>query len=221
MPAAAEHWLSMTVAQASADVSGVEREVRPRTSIRRAAAALVEHRAPILAAVALLAIVLGAAFHIAGQPQTGDAIWEGAVVLLAAELAAEVGRTVIVDRHMGVDTIALVAMVGCLALGEELAGVVVGLMFTGGATLEDLASTRARRELTALIQRAPKVAQLRVGDGLREVPVEQVGVGDVLVVRTGEVVPVDGTVVSSEAVLDTSTLSGESLPVTIGRGCRF
>ena len=95
---------------------------------------------------------------------------------------------------------------------------IVGLMFSGGATLEDIASTRARRELTALIQRAPKVAQLRVGDQLEQVPVERVQTGDVVVVRTGEVVPVDGTVVGDEAVVDTSTLSGEPLPVTIGPG---
>jgi heavy metal translocating P-type ATPase len=208
----------MTVAQAAAGASGVKRDSRPRTCVRRIGAALIEHRAPILAAVALLAICVGGVLHIAGRPATGDAVWQGAVALLAAELAAEVGRTVIVDRHMGVDTIALVAMLGSLALGQELAGAVVGLMFTGGATLEDLASTRARRELTALIQRAPKVTQLRVGEQFEEVPVEQVQVGDVVLVRTGDVVPVDGTVVSNEAVLDTSTLSGESLPVTVSRG---
>jgi cation transport ATPase len=127
------------------------------------------------------------------------------VALLSVELAFEVARTVVVDRHMGVDTIALVAMVGSLVLGQELAGVVVGLMFSGGAALEDVASTRARRELTALVQRAPKVAQRLVGDRLEQVPVEQVQTGERVVVRTGEVVPVDGTVMSGEAVVDTST----------------
>ena len=81
------------------------------------------------------------------------------------------GRTVVVEHSLGVDTIALVAMVGALALGEELAGVVIGLMFSGGAALEAIASRRARRELTALVQRAPKTAQLHVGDGLEEVAV--------------------------------------------------
>ncbi len=70
------------------------------------------------------------------------------------------------------DTIALVAMVGALALGEELAGAVIGLMFSGGSSLEVIASRRARRELTALIQRAPKVAQVRVGERLEEVTVD-------------------------------------------------
>ncbi len=167
---------------------------------------------------ALVALTAGGLAHVTGASAAGDAIWRGAVALLAAELAIEVARTVVVEHHMGVDTIALVAMVGSLALGEELAGLIVGIMFTGGSTLEDLASTRARRELTALVQRAPKVAQLRVDDRVQEVPAEQVGVGDVIVVRTGEVVPVDGTVLSGEAVVDTSTLSGEPLPETIARG---
>ncbi len=95
----------------------------------------------------------------------------------------EVGRSIVVEHSLGVDAIALVAMVGALALGEELAGVVIGLMFSGGAALESVASRRARRELTALIQRAPKVAQLRVGDRLEEVAVERVQIGDVVVVR--------------------------------------
>ena len=160
---------------------------------RRAARWLVVHRARILASVAALSILVGGALYLSGEDAAATDVWAAAVVVLAAELAFEVGRTVIVDHHMGVDTIALVAMVGALALGEEFAGVIIGLMFSGGQTLEDVASTRARRELTALVQRAPKVAQLRVGDRLEQVPVAQVEAGDVVVVRTGEVVPVDGT----------------------------
>jgi heavy metal translocating P-type ATPase len=179
---------------------------------------LVEHRARVLAAIAALSMVVGGLLHLAGQGAAGNDVWRAAVALLAAELAFEVGRTVIVAHHMGVDTIALVAMVGSLLLGQELAGVIVGLMFSGGAALEDVASTRARRELTALIQRAPKVAQLRIGDRLEQVPIAEVQTGDVVVVRTGEVIPVDGTVVGGEAVVDTSTLSGEPLPVTIAAG---
>jgi len=156
--------------------------------------------------------------HLAGAGSAGDTVWRAAVALLAADLTYEVGRTVIVDHHLGVDTIALVAMVGALALGELLAGAVIGLMFSGGAALEATASARARRELTALVQRAPKVAQLREGSALREVPVETVQAGDVVAVRAGEVIPVDGTVVSQEAVVDTSTLTGEPLPVSLRAG---
>src|SRR5690348_18487123 len=146
--------------------------------------ALVEYRARILAAIAALAIVTGGVLTLAGAPDAGQMVWRASVALLAVDLSFEVGRTVIVDRHLGVDTIALVAMVGALALGEELAGAVIGLMFKIGAALEAAASRRARRELTALVQRAPTVTHVRVDSTLREVAVDSVKTGDVVVVRT-------------------------------------
>jgi heavy metal translocating P-type ATPase len=181
---------------------------------------LVERRAQILASIAVGALVVGGLLYAVGEGGTAQVVWRATVALLAAELTVEVGRTIAVEHSFGVDTIALVAMVGALALGQELAGVVIGLMFSGGASLEAIASGRARRELTALVQRAPKVAQLRADGDLRVVPVNDVRIGDVLLVRTGEVVPVDGTVISAEAVVDTSTLSGEPLPETLGQGMR-
>jgi heavy metal translocating P-type ATPase len=179
---------------------------------------VLDHRAQLLAGVAVTAIAAGGLLHLLGADEAGHQVWRAAVALLAAELAVEVARTVIVDHHLGVDTIALVAMVGALALDEELAGAVIGLMFTGGAALEAAASRRARRELTRLVERAPRVARLHVGDRLEEVAVDAVVPGDVVLVRAGEVIPVDGTVVSAEAVVDTSTLSGEPLPVVLRAG---
>jgi len=179
---------------------------------------VVEHRAQILASIAVAALVVGGLLYAVGSGDAAQQVWRATVALLAAELAVEVGRTVLVEHSLGVDTIALVAMVGSLALQQELAGVVIGLMFSGGASLEAIASRRARRELTALVQRAPKVAQLRIGERLQEVSVEEVKVGDVVLVRTGEVIPVDGTMVSAEAVIDTSTLTGEPLPATVQGG---
>src|SRR4051812_38827411 len=192
------------------DVSEPRSRLGRRT--RAALSRLAESRAQVLAALAFMAIVAGFALHLAGAAAAGHQVWRAAVALLAVELTFEVGRTVIVDHHLGVDTIALVAMVGALALGEELAGAVIGLMFTGGAAPETLASRRARRELTQVVERAPRVAQLRLPDGIAEVNIDQVRPGDTVLVRTGEVVPVDGVVASEEAVLDTSTLSGEPLP---------
>ena len=179
---------------------------------------LGEHRSRLLAGLALVSLVVGGALHLAGAGRAGDDVWRVAIVVLAAELLAEVVHTVFVNRRMGVDTIALVAMIGCLALGEYLAGIIVGLMFSGGGALEDWAASRAKRELTELIERAPKVAQLRRGDTVEEVPVDEVQAGDVVLVRVGEVVPVDGKLVSAEAVLNTSTLSGEPLPETVTTG---
>ncbi|MGZ6623380.1 MAG: heavy metal translocating P-type ATPase [Solirubrobacteraceae bacterium] len=208
----------MNSARASPLAAAGELGKRGRHPLRERFAWLVEHRAQILASIAVAALVVGGVLYAVGEGATAQLVWRATVALLAAELAVEVGRTVVVEHSLGVDTIALVAMVGSLALNQELAGLVIGLMFSGGASLEAIASRRARRELTALVQRAPKVAQLRVDARLQEVPVEQVQAGDVVLVRTGEVVPVDGTVLTAEAVIDTSTLTGEPLPETVRRG---
>jgi len=78
----------------------------------RAGRWVIEHRARVLTGVALVALVSGAVATLAGAGEAGEAIWGAATALLAAELAFEVFHTIVRDRHMGVDTIALVAMVG-------------------------------------------------------------------------------------------------------------
>ena len=100
---------------------------------------LLEHRAQILASIAVTAIAIGGVLYLLGAGDAGQAVWGAAVALLAAELTFEVVRTVITEHSLGVDTIALIAMLGALALGQELAGAVIGLMFTGGASLEAVA----------------------------------------------------------------------------------
>lgn len=103
-------------------------------------------------------------------------------------------------------------------LGEYLAGAIVALMLTGGASLEHFAVARARRDLSALVRRAPRGAHRRVGPDLVDVDIEEVGLGDLLVVKPGEVVPADGIVASSTAVLDESALTGEARSVAIEPG---
>ena len=121
-------------------------------------------------------------------------------------------------RDVGVDAIALVSMAGALALGEYLAGAVVALMLAGGNALEESANRRARRELTALVERAPRSALVRRGEELVEVPVGEVVADELVLIRAGEVIPVDGMVISEEAIVDESALTGEPLPVTVHRG---
>jgi heavy metal translocating P-type ATPase len=171
----------------------------------------------LLAAGVFVAIGVGGLLHLLSEPRAGDAVWAIATVVVLVPLAWSVGRSVL-HGDVGVDAIALVAMAASLALGEYLAGAVVGLMLAGGNALEDSAAGRARRELKSLVGRAPRVAYRRVGDRVEEVPVEALAVGDHVLVRQGEVVPVDGLVMSGEAVLDESALSGEALPVSYKPG---
>jgi hypothetical protein len=95
---------------------------------------LIDRRARILTGIALAALVAGGVAALAGEGELADVIWGAATAVLAAELAVEVAHTIVFDRHMGVDTIALVAMVGALALDQQLAGIVVGLPPARGAS---------------------------------------------------------------------------------------
>jgi len=193
---------------------------RARFSRERLAAplgALRARSARLVALAALAGLVAGVALLSVGDREPADWLWAAATALLLGPLTLSVVRSLL-RRDVGVDAIALVSMAGALALGEYLAGAVVGLMLAGGNALEEAANRRARRELTALVERAPRSALVRRGNELVEVPVDAVGAGERVLVRAGEVVPVDGMVESDEAIVDESALTGEPLPVTVRRG---
>ncbi len=115
-------------------------------------------------------------------------------------------------RQPSVDVIAVLALAGALAVGEAFAGAMITVMLASGQLLEARADARARRELSLLIERAPRTARRHDESGLVEVPVDHVLRGDRLLVGTGEVVPVDGRLVSP-GILDEAALTGEPLPV--------
>src|SRR6516225_9448843 len=108
-------------------------------------------------------------------------------------------------------------MSAALALGQPLAGAVVALMYSGGNVLEDIAVARAEHDLRALVDRAPREAHRRVDDHIEEVAISAVGIGDRLLVRGGEIIPVDGVVDTNAAAVDESALTGETIPVVKAR----
>ncbi|EHR61888.1 heavy metal translocating P-type ATPase [Saccharomonospora cyanea NA-134] len=131
----------------------------------------------------------------------------GALVPSVARVVADLRR-----RRYGADLLAVLALAGTLAVGEYLAGAVVALMVATGQVLEAAAARRAARDLSGLLERAPRQAHRRAAGGLVTVPVDEVGVDDEVVVLSGEIVPVDGTL-RAEGVLDESALTGEPEPV--------
>ncbi|HEX5760081.1 MAG TPA: heavy metal translocating P-type ATPase, partial [Thermoanaerobaculia bacterium] len=156
-----------------------------------------------LAATALLGIAGGGAAFAFGAGAVAEALWAATTLLVLVPLVLSVVRD-LRRGEAGVDLIALLAMGGSLVLGEYLAGAVIALMMAGGQALEGWAGARARRELSALLARAPRVAH-RYEDGLlTSPPLSEVRPGDLLLVKPGEVVPVDGLVEGEPAALDES-----------------
>jgi len=175
----------------------------------------------MLLGISAAAVMAGLGVRLAGHPGWADWIWLlGSVPVLLAVLVG-IARAV-VRGEAGLDLIALLSMTGAMALGEYLTGAVIGLMLASGRSLEDFAEARARREMSALLARAPRNANRYEAGRLVQVPVGSLAPGDRLLVRPGEAVPTDGTVISAVAVLDESALTGEPLPVrrTAGEGVR-
>lgn len=118
-------------------------------------------------------------------------------------------------RHgtYGVDILAATAIVTSVVLGEYWAGMIIVLMLTGGEALEDYAENRAKSELSALLEQAPKKAHVVKGRKTIDVAVKAVNIGDKILIKPGEVVPVDGVILEGDSSFDESSLTGESLPV--------
>ena len=172
----------------------------------------------VLVGIALLGLVIGLWLWWRGYPaDLSKLAWTfGTLPVLAALL----GQIIASLRRgdVGLDVVAALSMSAALIFGETLAGNVVALMYAGGQLLESFAEGRARREMTALLGRVAYSA-MRYRDGaLEEVPIGIIRQGDRLLIRQGDVVPVDGHVADGAAVLDLSALTGESIPESLSRG---
>jgi heavy metal translocating P-type ATPase len=170
-----------------------------------------------LVSIAITGLAAGILAYLVGRPYIADLCWTLATAPVVAGLAVSIVRDFLAGR-LGVDAIALVSMSAALALGRPLAGAVVALMYSGGNVLEDIAVTRAERDLRSLVDRAPREAHRRIGERIEDVPIGEVASGDQLLVRAGEVIPVDGIVTSQMATIDESALTGEPIPVIKPRG---
>ncbi len=164
---------------------------------------------PLFVVVGLL---LGAIFYFTGNPLLANRVL--AAVLFIGSLPFIKDMVVsIFHKEFGIDLIAAVGILSSLVIGEYLAGCVILLMLSGGKALEVYALSRARKELSELLSRAPTKAHRKVGEKIEDIPVDDIAIHDVVVVKPGEIVPADGIVLSGKSMVDESALTGESLPV--------
>lgn len=167
---------------------------------------------PVLVALTVAALAGGGVAWLAGWRSVADGCWIVGTVL--AVVPAVVWVLAALRRgRIGVDLIAVLSLVGTLLVHEYLAGALVAVMLAGGRALDAAATRRASHDLRALLERAPRFARRRAGARVAVIPLDDVAVDDVLIVGPGEVVPVDGRVLDTVAVLDESALTGEPLQV--------
>ena len=178
-------------------------------------------KVPMLWVVLICGLVMGLLWH----PYRQAAQW--LVAVLVAVSLVDTLKGMIDDvrhGHVGVDILAVVAILSTLAVKQYWASWAVVLMLYSGDAIEQYAGNRAQNNLTVLVQAAPQVAhvvQVDLPEGEHGLPkesdwstvaVDQVRLGDLLVVKPGETVPVDGELISRTATLDMSTINGEPMP---------
>ena len=172
----------------------------------------------LLPGAAAASLVAGGVLDLAGAHTAASAVWAASTLALLIPLTISVGRSLL-RGDVGVDAIALLAMAGALALGEYLAGAVIALMLAGGNALELCGAgagppgADAAGRPCAEVRRTGSRARRSSGSTS-----SRCSVGDRLLVRAGEVIPTDGVVRSTEAIVDDSALTGEPLPRTLHAG---
>jgi cation transport ATPase len=172
-----------------------------------------------IAAACLASIVAHLVLRYAvGVPAaTADLPLVGAILLGGAPLVYDLGRKLL-RGEFGSDLLGGISILTSLWLGEYLAGAIIVLMLSGGAALESYALRSASSVLDALARRVPLVAHRRQDGNTTDVALDQIAVGDTLVIHPHEICPVDGEVLEGHGVMDESYLTGEPFEITKTRG---
>lgn len=164
----------------------------------------------LIIAIALFSAVLEFGFGLALVAQIIITITG---TLIALSMLKEMIKTLRSGSY-GVDLLAITAVAATLAVGQYWAAMIVLIMLVGGDSLEDYASKKAHTELKALLDNSPQTAHKVVADKLVDIKVDEASIGDQLVVKPGETVPVDGHIIKGSSMFDESSLTGESRPIT-------
>jgi len=171
----------------------------------------------LIFAVTLVGLILGGVLYALGRGELAAYVFAAGTAVVLVALIVIIIRSLL-RGSVGLDIVAAISMAGSLALGEWVAGNVVALMFAGGQVLEAYAKARARKDMTALISRAPRRARRYHGREIEDISVDLIRPGDLLLIRPGDVLPVDGQLSSDEALFDESVMTGEAAPVPHKKG---
>lgn len=165
-------------------------------------------------AFAISGLFVGALFHWPlNQFILAQWIWFITLIGGGAPIVWESFRGIL-RKHFASDIVAMMAIIAAILLNDALPGVVIVIMQSGGKALEDYAFRRASSSLDALLARSPRIAHRKKGTSIEEINVSDIQVGDLIVVRPGDLVPVDGKVIQGQPQIDESSLTGEPLSKT-------
>lgn len=161
--------------------------------------------------IAAIAAIVALILQLVGAGVWAHLLLSASTLLLAVPMVVGMIRD-LREGTYGVDILAITAIVTAVVMREYWAAVVIVLMLTGGEALEDFAENRAKREMSTLLHNAPQHAHVVRGQKEFDVPAREVRHGDKIIIRPGELVPVDAVILEGHASFDEASLTGESMP---------
>ena len=174
----------------------------------------------LLPAAALAVLVVGAVIRSRGVETTGTAIWMAGLAVTGLPIVLRTGAGIL-RGQFAADIVASLSIIGALVLQYPVAGLVIVLMQSGGEALEEYAAGRASAAVRHLEALAPRLAHRPRAGAIEDIAVDDIAVGDELLVRAGELVPCDGVVLRGDSHVDTASLTGEPVPVRAGPGAKL
>lgn len=165
-------------------------------------------------AIAFIALLLEFGFQ---KPAFTQLLVTVAGAILAFLMLIDMVKTLRSGKY-GVDLLAIIAIISTLIIGHYWASLIIIVMLVGGESLEDYAANRASRELHKLLENSPTIAHKQVNGDYEDTQLDDIAVGDIVLVKPSELVPIDGEILERDSWFDESSLTGESQPVTKVKG---
>ncbi len=212
--------LPRIIRQASQIALDIEPEIKISYADKKPSAesseGLKKWRGRILLGVGAALFFIGILFDF-GQPYE-LILFLVSYLLVGGEVVLRALKNILKGQVFDENFLMSIATIGAFAIGEYPEGVAVMLFYQVGEAFQRLAVNRSRKSISALMDIRPDFANLKLGDEIRKVTPEEVGIGDLIVVKPGEKIPLDGRIIEGCSTLDTSALTGESLPRDVEPG---
>jgi len=174
-----------------------------------------QHHLAFATAGCALFLIAGGLLDGSGAPLIATTVLFAAAYVCGGTFSLIGGiRTLIEEKRIDVDLLMVLASLAAASIGEWVEGGILLFLFSLSNALQYYAMDRTRRAITALMSLRPRVALLKEpGGGTRLVPVDSLAVGDVIYIRPGELVPIDGVIISGSSYLNEASITGESIPI--------